>query len=302
MKDIAVIHYRSVRHSNWSLLTDAAHRSRITLHSFEPHRFQLYCTDRDLEVRYAGEAFRPDVVLHRTVAFFRGIIVPVLAACEENGSTVLNEGEASYASRDKVLTYLALRQGGVPIVESVALVDPEGLELDSVARGQDIIVKPSLGVRGEGIRTYPSTGAVIEEWRVPAFDVQSNAQRETYLAQPLVAGGGHDIRAFVVGEECMALMERTAGPGEVRANLHLGATGSPLPLHHPAAEVAVHALRAAGLDYGGVDLIEDESGVIRVLEVDAWAGFSGITATTGVDVAGAILRLALQRHRENGTR
>jgi hypothetical protein len=36
-------------------------------------------------------------------------------------------------------------------------------------------------------------------------------------------------------------------------------------------------------------MIEDAGGTVRVLEVDAWAGFAGITQVTGADVAGAIL-------------
>ena len=36
-------------------------------------------------------------------------------------------------------------------------------------------------------------------------------------------------------------------------------------------------------------MVEDADGRIRVLEVDAWAGFAGITEVTGADVAGAIL-------------
>jgi len=45
-----------------------------------------------------------------------------------------------------------------------------------------------------------------------------------------------------------------------------------------------------------VDMIEDADGVVRVLEVDAWAGFAGITEVTGADVAGAILGHAAARH------
>ena len=87
-------------------------------------------------------------------------------------------------------------------------------------------------------------------------------------------------------------MRRIAKPGEVRANLALGADAAPLALTHPAAAVAVTALAACGLDFGGVDLVEDGDGVIRVLEVDAWAGFAGITGVTGTDVARAILDFA----------
>jgi glutathione synthase/RimK-type ligase-like ATP-grasp enzyme len=92
-----------------------------------------------------------------------------------------------------------------------------------------------------------------------------------------------------VAGTCVALMRRVARPGEIRANLAQGATGSPLPADHPAGKVAAVALRACRLDFGGVDMIEDAGGTVRVLEVDAWAGFAGITRVTGADVAGAIL-------------
>src|SRR5262249_43673004 len=105
-------------------------------------------------------------------------------------------------------------------------------------------------------------------------------------------GGGQDIRAYVVAATCVALMRRVAPPGEIRANLAQGATGSPLSLDHPAGQIAAAALRACGLDFGGVDMVEDSGGAVRVLEVDAWAGFAGITAVTRADVAGAILRPA----------
>ena len=39
-------------------------------------------------------------------------------------------------------------------------------------------------------------------------------------------------------------------------------------------------------------MVEDGDGVIRVLEVDAWAGFAGITRVTGTDVAGGLLDFA----------
>src|SRR5262249_83608 len=89
-------------------------------------------------------------------------------------------------------------------------------------------------------------------------------------------------------------------PGEIRANLAQGATGSPLPLDHPAGRRGAAALRACGLDFGGVDMVEDSGGAVRVLEVDAWAGFAGITEVTGADVAGAILGHATARRAAGG--
>jgi glutathione synthase/RimK-type ligase-like ATP-grasp enzyme len=156
-----------------------------------------------------------------------------------------------------------------------------------------MIQKPAHGMQGNGIFTFNSTGDLLAAWE-DTRKKQSPwlSAREHYVAQPLIMGGGRDLRAFVVNGTCVALMQREAAPGEVRANLALGGTATKLSVDHPATSTAVAALKACGLDYGGVDLIEDEAGTIRVLEVDAWAGFAGISAVTGADVAGAILRLA----------
>jgi hypothetical protein len=45
-----------------------------------------------------------------------------------------------------------------------------------------------------------------------------------------------------------------------------------------------------------VDLVDD--GTPRVLEVDAWAGFAATATCTGVDIAGAILDLAVRREKQ----
>lgn len=84
-------------------------------------------------------------------------------------------------------------------------------------------------------------------------------------------------------------------PVEVRANLALGAVAKPLALDHPAASLAVAATKAMGLDYAGVDMVEDAAGGRQILEVDGWAGFAGLEQATGADIAGHILDMALER-------
>lgn len=289
-----VLHYPDQRPQNWALLRAAARGRGLRLVSWAPHLLGLWCADGQLAVRYAGRPGSPGIVIHRTVAPFRGIAAPALACLAAQGSLVLNHPDAAFRSRDKLLTTMDLVSAGIPVVPTAAFDEPAGADLAALGPGE-LIVKPARGVRGEGIVTYRSAAALKAAWRRreawspgqarPGY----HAEREHYLAQPLIGGGGHDIRAYVAGTRCVALMRRVAGPGEVRANLALGATGEPLPLGHPAAAVAAAALAACGLDYGGVDLIEDADGTVRVLEVDAWAGFAGITAVTGADVAGAIL-------------
>ena len=294
MTEIVVVHYPSERPQNWALLRKAARQRDVRLVTWSPHLLGLWCADGGQYTCYAGKKARPDVVMHRTVAPFRGIVVPVLACLAAEGTRVLNDPEAAFRSRDKLLTTLDLARARVPVVPTLAFDEPAGVNLAELGPA-GLILKPARGVRGEGIAAFGSANALTAAARRRGprpGDAGYHAEREHYLAQPLVGGGGQDIRAYVVNGRCVALMRRVAKPGEIRANLTLGAAAVPLALAHPAAGVAVAALAACGLDFGGVDMIEDGDGVIRVLEVDAWAGFAGITRVTRTDVAGAILDFA----------
>jgi RimK family alpha-L-glutamate ligase len=288
-----VLHYPNVQHANWELLCEAARSRAIRFITWEPHRLQIQCMDGGILGCYDGKQVRPKIVLHRTVATFQGIVIPVLKLWISEGTMVLNEPAAAYRSRDKLLTYLALRRAQVPIVNTVAFTEPSTAAMQHLTDHRGVILKPAHGIRGEGIQVFESASELVAAWENNL--VPQSVAREHYVVQPLIKGGGRDVRAFVVNGACVALMRRQAAPGEARANLALGATPTQLSLNHPAASTAVAALAACQLDYGGVDLIEDDDGTVRVLEVDAWAGFAGISAVTGEDVAGAILQLAMQR-------
>jgi RimK family alpha-L-glutamate ligase len=299
--EIVVVHYPGERPENWVLLRKAARARGVRLVSWAPHLLGFWCADGQQGVCYAGKTARPEIVIHRTVAPFRGIVVPALARLAAEGSRVLNDPEAAFRSRDKLLTTMDLARAGVPVVPTLAFDEPEGVNLAELGPAE-LVLKPARGVRGEGVVAFRSAAALSAagQRRGPRPTAAGYyAEREHYLAQPLVGGGGQDIRAYVVDRSCAALMRRVAKPGEVRANLALGAAASPLALDHPAAGVAVAALTACGLDFGGVDMVEDGDGVIRVLEVDAWAGFAGITRVTGTDVAGALLDFATAPDRED---
>lgn len=302
--DIVVLHYPSERPENWVLLRQAARQRHLRLVTWAPHLIGFWCADSQRYVCYAGKPVRPGIVIHRTVARFRGIIAPALACLASAGTVVLNEPAAAFRSRDKLLTTLDLVRAGVPVVPTAAFDEPDGVDLRMLGPGE-LILKPARGVRGEGIAAFESAAALRSAWRgrdaLPA-GAGYYSEREHYLGQALVGGGGQDLRAYVVGDTCVALMARTAAPGEVRANLALGAAARALPLTHPGAGVAAAAVAACGLDFGGVDMVEDGDGVIRVLEVDAWAGFAGITGVTQADVAGAILDHATARGTKGAAR
>jgi len=294
MDNLVVIHYEGVRAENWALLEKAAQEKSIRLDTWAPHLVEVRYSDSDLSVYYDGQPAAPAALMHRTISPFHGIMVPALACLASQGTLVPNNPEAAFRARDKLLTDLTLRAAGIAVVPTVAFDEPSEAAFATLG-DVELIVKPAHGVRGEGIETAApgsavSIAATLKDARIKRLAATGYyVEREHYLAQVLVNGGGRDLRAYVVGSSCAALMRRTAPPGEVRANLALGATAESLSLSHPAAAIAKAALTACRLDFGGVDMVEDTDGTIRVIEVDAWAGFSGIAQATGTDVAGAIL-------------
>ncbi|MBO0818126.1 MAG: hypothetical protein J2P30_23580, partial [Actinobacteria bacterium] len=192
--EIVVLHYPAERRRNWDLLRAAARDRGLRLVTWEPHLIGLWCADGGQYACYAGKPARPRVVIHRTVAPFRGIAVPVLNCLAAGGSLVLNPPEAAFRSRDKLLTTLDLARAGVPVVPTAAFDEPAGGNLAALGPG-GLVVKPARGVRGEGVRAFGSAAALVSAWQrrdarpdAPGY----HAEREHYLAQPLIGGGGQD--------------------------------------------------------------------------------------------------------------
>jgi ribosomal protein S6--L-glutamate ligase len=94
-------------------------------------------------------------------------------------------------------------------------------------------------------------------------------------------------------------MQRHASPGEFRANLHRGGSALAVTLSAEEKRIAVRAAAALGLGIAGVDLLRSNRGPL-LLEVNASPGLEGIEASTGVDVAGAIVGHLEQRMAVRG--
>lgn len=291
--EIIVLHYENVVPSNWNLMLKAAQKRNIQLTSWQPHKINLYCKDKKYYPLYDGKIVNPKVILHRSVFPFSGVVLPALNYWSGTGTVVLNAPDYAYRSRDKLLTTIDLCNAGIPFVPTLGFIKSADNDL-SVFGDTEIIIKPAHGVRGEGVEHYSSSKDAV----FPMDIYNSHLPLEHFLQQPYINTGGCDLRAFVVNGKCIAIIQRQSQKGEIRANMTLGAVGKTLPNNHPAGRIAIAAIKACNLDYGGVDMIEDKNGNVLVLEVDAWAGFAGITAVTGEDVAGAIIDLAINKLKE----
>jgi len=292
---IILLSYDDVTPHNVISFRHAAAARNIKLQEWIPHRISVWCGDGRVEPLYENAPRDPGVIIHRTISRLQGIVVPALRLWERSGSRIINELSASAVARDKLATALKLTEAGLPVVPSLAFFPWEEAAFSRLPPGGTVI-KPAHGLQGRGVSFFATRDAAEVEARAIQWGDAREILSEHSLAQPVIGPVGQDIRAYVVNGGCVAVAMRTASdPGERRANLTLGAVATPLPLGHPAASLAVAATEAVGLDYAGVDMVEDPDKGLQILEVDAWAGFAGLEQATGADISGPILDMALEK-------
>jgi ribosomal protein S6--L-glutamate ligase len=239
-------------------------------------------------LRVPGFATLPDGVLLRTIAggTFEATTMRlgVLHALVASGTTVWNSPSAIERSVDKAMTSLLIDRAGLPTPETYVLSKRDAAA-EVVARearpGRPLVLKPLFGSQGEGLQLIERPEDLPDEEAV---------SRVYYLQRYIARSDGlwRDYRVFVCEGRAIAGMIRE-GDGWI-TNVHRG--GRPLAWAMPpaAAELAERAAAAVGVDYSGIDLVEDGQGGYLVLEVNSMPAWSGLQQVTEVDIALAVAR------------
>lgn len=213
-------------------------------------------------------------------------------ALEAAGVQVYNPAAAVALCDDKSETHRVLAAAGIPMPETLlapmaytevtAAIEPF-LTAAEGQLGYPLVVKECFGSLGEQV--YLAQDG--DELRALAYRMQ----HRPFLLQRFVReAAGEDVRVYVVGNRVVAAMKRTNAT-DFRANIAGGGVAQfyePTPAQE---ELAVACCRALGLCFGGVDILAGG----LVCEVNSNAQMAGITACTGVDVAGAIVDDVLKR-------
>jgi ribosomal protein S6--L-glutamate ligase len=125
---------------------------------------------------------------------------------------------------------------------------------------------------------------------------------EPLLVQEFIEeSAGQDIRAFVVGDEIVASMERHSKDGDFRANISLGGKSVASVLSDVEKELVLSSTKAIGINIGGVDFVRSKKGplVIEINTAPDFSGPSGLDEVTGIDVAECILNYAVAHASRN---
>jgi RimK family alpha-L-glutamate ligase len=227
---------------------------------------------------------RADAVLARIIPsgsleqiIFR---VDALHRLEERGVRVMNSPRAIERTVDKFWTSALLERCGIPTPDTIVCETSE--EAFAAFRElRDVIVKPLFGSMGLGM-----TRVSDEDMAFRVFKTIEQI-RGVYYLQRVIGHGGRDIRAFVVGGQVLAAIERRSDGW--RTNISRGGTARPVALSPAWSALALRAAAAVGAEYAGVDLLPGDDGTVYVLEVNGIPGWRGLQEATGVDVADAVI-------------
>lgn len=219
----------------------------------------------------------------------------VIRQFEMMGVFSLNESVAITRSRDKLRSLQLLSRKGLGLpVTGFAHSTKMTQELIKLVGGAPLVVKLLEGTQGKGVvlaETESAAESVIDAFR----EMDANILVQEFIKE----AKGSDIRCFVVGDEVVASMMRTAKAGEFRSNLHRGGTAKIIEITDEERKAALDATKALGLNLAGVDMLRSSRGPL-IMEVNSSPGLNGIETATGKDVAGMIIEY-LERMDKSST-
>ena len=238
------------------------------------------------EITYQGVTLGGlNAVIARVGASYTGFGATVVRQFEAMGVYTANRSDAILSARDKLRSLQVLSQAGIGMpLTGHAHANMDHAELMRMVGGAPMVIKLVEGTQGIGVvlaDTDSAAKSVIEAFRGLDAD---------FLVQEFIKeSSGQDLRCFVVGGKVVAAMLRKASGDEFRANIHRGASAETATLTAEETRTAIESARALGLDIAGVDMLRSKRGPL-VIEVNASPGLEGIEKTTGVDVAGEIIK------------
>jgi [lysine-biosynthesis-protein LysW]--L-2-aminoadipate ligase len=196
---------------------------------------------------------------------------------EHAGVPVVNSSRLINLCGDKLLTTLALREGGVCTPRAMVGLVPEAAldELDGF--GYPAVVKPLMGSWGRLAAKLPdhdSAEAILEHRA--AFP---GPQHQITFVQEYIDKPGRDIRAFVFGTEVVGVTYRVSD--HWRTNVAKGGRSEVCTPSDELLKLLSATAVAIGEGVLGVDVFEDREGKLYVNEVNHTPEFHGAVEVLG---------------------
>lgn len=240
----------------------------------------------NLSVFYQGDELHDyQAIIPRIGSSVTNYGANVIRQFEKMGIFTVSRAQSILRTRNKWQCFQILAAENIPIPRSL-LPNYQQFD-DQMMRNffdEPLIVKLLESTHGLGV--------ILSESYQNAFSTIEAFQRlkKAVLMQEFVKESkGADIRVLVVDGEVVASMKRQAQGNEFRSNLHRGATASIIQLTEKEILLARKVCKLMGLSVAGVDILRSNRGPM-ILEINSSPGLEGIETTTGIDVAGKVIK------------
>ena len=218
-----------------------------------------------------------DVVLERSINHSRAM--HALRLFEGVGTRCVNTYEVARRCGDKILTAASLRESGVPQPDVRVAFTPESALTAIEELGYPAVLKPAVGSWGRLLSKINDRDAA--ETILEHKSILGSYHHSIFFVQQYVEKKGRDIRAFVVGEECIAAIYRTSE--HWITNTARGGRATNCPVTPAIADISLRAADAVGGGVLAVDLFE-AGGELLVNEVNYTMEFKNSIDVTGVNI------------------
>jgi [lysine-biosynthesis-protein LysW]--L-2-aminoadipate ligase len=262
-----------IRKDEKMLLDEFRTRSEIDL---------VMIDDRKLIFNLGRDHFDFDVAIERSINHSRAM--HALMLLESSGIRCVNSSQVALICGDKLLTSRALATHNVPQPQ-VAIAFTEESALEAIEQmGYPVVIKPAVGSWGRllaKINDRDAAEALLEHKAI-----LGSYHHSIFYIQKYVEKKGRDIRAFVVGDKCIAAIYRSS-PHWI-TNTARGGVTSKCNITDEMNELAVRGAKAVGGGVVALDLFETADG-LQVNEVNYTMEFKNSVDVTGVNIPGHIV-------------
>ena len=225
-----------------------------------------------------------------TVCFMRGTperdsYLDLVSQIERIGIPMINSRACLERAVDKYRTYLRLKDFGLEQPKSVLCPSPELVEKNfkNLDTKFPIILKTLRGSKGVGVlfvETERSLNSLVQT--LYKMDEKADLLMQEYIKTDF------DVRAIVLDGKVIAAMRRDVVEGDFRSNASQGATLKKIELTKLETDQCVHAAKALGGLFTGVDFIPAKNRETEnpfFLEVNSSPGTEGIEDATGINIS-----------------
>jgi [lysine-biosynthesis-protein LysW]---L-2-aminoadipate ligase len=232
-----------------------------------------------------------DVLFERSISYSRGLYISRIF--EANGIPVVNSSLVAERCGDKYITSQILSKNGIPTPRVLMAFDEESALRAIEAMGYPCVLKPVVGSWGRllaKVENRSMAESLIEHKSTLGVNHQ------VFYIQEYINKPGRDIRAFVIGDQCICAIYRSSE--NWITNTARGGVATNCPVTDEIAELCQRAAQAVGGGLLALDLFETDHG-LTINEINHTMEFRNSITTTGVNIPEKMIDYVLEQVKVN---